>query len=107
MARYQIEWSAEARLDLFDLLNFYLERNGNAVYSRKLNAEIRKSVKIISKNPFTGIKTSNESAFIIFTGNYQIIYKVIDLTIVIVMIWDSRRNPENKTTLNHGSLNLT
>lgn len=99
MARYQIEWSTEARFDLFDLLNFYIERNGNAVYSRKLNAEIRKSVKIISKNPFTGIKTNSESIFIIFTGNYQIIYKVIDLTIVIVMIWDSRRNPEDNPPL--------
>ena len=33
MAKYKIEWSAEARLDLIDILEFYIIRNKSALLS--------------------------------------------------------------------------
>ena len=39
MAKYKIEWSIEARLDLIDILEYYLERNKSVVYSNKLNSK--------------------------------------------------------------------
>jgi hypothetical protein len=42
MAKFKIEWSIEAKADLFDILNFYLERNQSANYSKKLNIKITK-----------------------------------------------------------------
>jgi plasmid stabilization system protein ParE len=36
MAKYKIEWSIEARLDLIDILEYYIERNKSATYSKKL-----------------------------------------------------------------------
>jgi len=36
MARIKIEWSVEAKLDLTDILEFYIARNGNSSYSKKL-----------------------------------------------------------------------
>jgi hypothetical protein len=37
MAKRKIEWSVDAKLDLYNILNFYIERNGSAIYSKKLN----------------------------------------------------------------------
>jgi toxin YoeB len=99
VVKNKVEWSVEARLDLFEILNFYLLRNGTAYYSRKLNTKINKSIKRIVNNPFIGLKTNQESVYILITGDYQIIYERIDSIILVVMIWDSRRNPIDKSIL--------
>ena len=57
MAQFKIEWSIEARLDLLDILDFYITRNKSVVYSKKLNNKIIKSTKLIAKQPFIGTQT--------------------------------------------------
>lgn len=96
MVKYKIEWSIEARLDLLDILEFYFERNGNANYSRKLNSKINKSLKAVTKNPLIGLKTDIDSVRAIVTGDYQLIYEIINDTLLIVMVWDCRRNPDDR-----------
>lgn len=44
MAKFKVEWSVEARLDLLDILEFYLKRNGTSLYSRKLNKLINEGI---------------------------------------------------------------
>jgi plasmid stabilization system protein ParE len=96
MVKYKVEWSIEARLDLLDILDFYFQRNGNASYSRKINTRINKSIKLITKKPSLGLLTDIESVRALVTGNYQIIYEIIGTTILIIMVWDCRRDPEDK-----------
>lgn len=61
MVKFQIEWSIEAKLDLLDILDYYLKRNKSNLYSIKLNGKIIKSIKSLSKNPFIGISTDYNS----------------------------------------------
>jgi plasmid stabilization system protein ParE len=96
MARFKVEWSTEARLDLLDILEFYLERNGNLVYSSKINTKINRSIKLLIKNPFLGKKTEYDSVRALISGDYQIIYEIFDQMILIIMIWDCRRDPSDK-----------
>ena len=96
MVRFKIEWSIEARLDLIDILDFYIKRNKSNAYSIKLNAKINKSIKLLTKNPFLGTPTDYDSVRALITGDYQIIYEIFDQLILIIMIWDCRRNPEDK-----------
>ncbi len=96
MAKYKVEWSIEARLDLIDILEYYLERNKSSVYSNKLNSKIKRSLKLIAQNPLIGIKSEIETVRALITGDYQIIYETIDNLIVVLMIWDCRRDPEDK-----------
>jgi plasmid stabilization system protein ParE len=96
MVKFKIEWSVDARLDLIDILEFYTKQNGTATYSIKLNSEINKTVKLLSKNPVLGIRTNDDSVRTFVNGNYQIIYEVFDQLILIIMIWECRRNPEEK-----------
>jgi plasmid stabilization system protein ParE len=96
MVRVKIEWTIEARLDLLDIIEFYLQRNGNSIYSKKLNTRINESVKLLAKNPFLGRLTEDPAIRALITGDYQIIYEVFDKLVLIVMIWDCRRDPTDK-----------
>lgn len=96
MAKYKVVWSIEARLDLLDILEYYYQRNGNANYSRKLNSRIKKSIQLTTRNPLLGLLTDIESVRAIVTGDYQIIYEIIEKTLLIVMVWDCRRNPDEQ-----------
>lgn len=96
MVKFKIEWSIEAKLDLIDILEFYVNQNNSVVYSRKLHAEINKNIRLISKSPQIGIPTDYDSVKILIKGNYQIIYEIFDQLILIIMLWDCRRNPEDK-----------
>ena len=96
MAKYKVDWSSEARLDFFDILEFYITRNKSAIYSKKLRSKINRSIGRITKNPLIGIKSHKESVRVLITGDYQIIYEISDQVILIIMIWDCRRDPEDK-----------
>lgn len=96
MAKYKIDWSIEARLDLIDILEYYIKRNKSALYSKKLNSKINRNIKLITKNPFIGLQSEIESVRALITGDYQIIYELFDDLILIIMIWDCRRDPGDK-----------
>ena len=96
MAQRKIVWSKEARSDLYDILDFYIKRNKTATYSKKLNAKINKSILLLSQNPSLGTITDFDSVRAHVTGDYQIIYEIFNQLILIIMVWDCRRNPEDK-----------
>ena len=96
MVKYKIDWSIEARLDLINILEYYIKRNKSALYSKKLNSKINRSIKLITKNPLIGLPSQLESVRALITGDYQIIYEIFDDLIMIIMIWDCRRDPEDK-----------
>ena len=96
MVKYKIEWSIEARLDLLDILDFYISKNKSAAYSKKLYSKIHKSTRLIAKQPYIGTQTEIETVRAFITGDYHIIYEILDNKIYISMIWDCRRDPEYK-----------
>ena len=96
MVKYKVEWSIEARLDLIDILKFYITRNKSDLFSKKLNSKINKSIKLITKNPLIGLKSQIDSVRVLITGDYQIIYEILDNLIIIIMIWDCRRDPGDR-----------
>ena len=95
MVKRKIEWLAEAKLDLKDILDFYIERNGSAGYSKKLNSKFTNSIQLLEKNPFIGIKTDFDNVRSLIKDDYQIIYEIFDMSILILIIWDCRRNPDD------------
>ncbi|MCF8297029.1 MAG: type II toxin-antitoxin system RelE/ParE family toxin [Saprospiraceae bacterium] len=101
MVKFKVEWSVEARLDLLDQLEYYNQRNKTTTYSRKLYTKINKSINLISKNPKLGIKTDIDTVRALITDNYQIIYEIFEKQILIVMVWDCRRNPDDKVIDRH------
>lgn len=96
MAKYKISWSVEAEIDLTEILEFYIQRNKTVSYSKKLYSKIKKDISVICKNPKIGIRTELDTVRALITGDYHIIYEIIENNILISMLWDCRRNPEDK-----------
>ncbi|MCD4695939.1 MAG: type II toxin-antitoxin system RelE/ParE family toxin [Bacteroidales bacterium] len=94
MVTRKIIWSLRAKNDLFEILDFYYKRNGNASYSKKLNHKVKKTVSLLRKFPRLGIKTDEKNVRAIIEGDYIIFYEIKNTTIEIIMIWDSRKNPD-------------
>ncbi|HPT13802.1 MAG TPA: type II toxin-antitoxin system RelE/ParE family toxin [Bacteroidales bacterium] len=96
MARIKIAWSIEAKQDLVDILQFYNDRNGNPAYSKKLFVKINRNIRLLAKNPFLGIRTDDPDIRALITGDYQIIYEVFERLVLVLMIWDNRKDPDDK-----------
>jgi toxin YoeB len=96
MARHEVVWSSRARLELYEVLDFYIERNGTSEYSQKLFERIKASAELLGRHPNLGRKTDMENVRALVTEDYEIIYEVLDTNVLIVLIWDCRRNPDDK-----------
>lgn len=51
MVKFKIEWSVEARLDLIDILEFYIKQNDSATYSYFFVRLIPTFLHQIHRNP--------------------------------------------------------
>ena len=89
----RIIWSPRAKLDLFEILDFYYKRNGTKTYSIKLNENFRKAVRLIDKYPNIGIQTDISSTRVLIEGNYAVFYEIKADGIEISSIWDCRQTP--------------
>jgi toxin YoeB len=95
MVKRKIIWAPDANLDLLKILEYFQKRNGSKTYSRKLYFKIRKSVRLLGKNPFLGLQTDDENIRNLIEGDYAIFYKPDSETIYILSIWDCRQDPES------------
>lgn len=89
-----IVWSAVAKRNLKRIKRFYDERNQTSDYSKRLLRVFKDSAALIEKQPLIGKNTDMEGvkAFIIL--NYIIFYELLENHILILMVWDCRRDPE-------------
>lgn len=94
MAKRRIEWSSSAKIELFEILNFYYRRNGNRNYSIKLNRNIQSTLKLLIMFPQLGMKTSEGDIRVIFEGNFSVFYELSQSQVIIHSILDNQKNYE-------------
>ena len=91
----KIIWTDRADKTFTKILEFYVERNGSKLYSRKLNKEIQTLLSVLSKQIHLGAKTEKQRYRVFIRGNYKIFYEVDETHLIVHMIWDCRQNPES------------
>jgi addiction module RelE/StbE family toxin len=89
-----VVWAERAKNDLKSIKNFFDTRNQSTSYSKKLLKTLRDSTKLIEKFPLLSIPTEYENirGFVIL--EYIIFYEIMKEHILILLIWDCRRDPE-------------
>ena len=95
MAKRKIIWSYKAKSKLYEILEFYIERNKSKTYSVKLYKRILKDLKLILKMPNAGMKTDIESVRGLIVENLIVFYEHSADEITIHTIWDCRQNPDD------------
>ncbi len=94
MVKRKIIWSARAKKDLIEILEFYYQRNGTKTYSRKLNTRIHRSISLLASYAEIGIQTDVANIRNLIEGDLGIFYEIRPKTIEIITIWDHRQHPD-------------
>jgi len=95
MAKRNVTWSLTAKQTLKDILNYYNEIIGNNKYSNTLNKYFKRMISHIKSNNFIGRATEDKNLRALVYKHYEMLYRLSNNEIEIVIIWDSRRNPED------------
>lgn len=89
----KVNWSPLAQEKRKNILEYWKERNGNGVYSIKLNSLFKKATQQLSKFPYLGRSSDIEGVRIKIVRDYLLFYEVTESSIEILTVWDSRQNP--------------
>ena len=95
MAKRAVIWTETARKEFRKTLAFYRKRNGSSQYSKKLSGEIKDTLRILSGQPYAGKLTDVLEVRIAIKQVYEIYYKLEDHRLVVLLVWDTRRDPNN------------
>ena len=95
MGKKKVIWAEAAVRDLDKILIYYEERNGNAVFSKRLLHEFKKLTKLIQQNNFLErpVESKDASLRVFVLGNYLMFYEIRKDIIEIKLVWDNRQNP--------------
>ena len=96
MAKRKIVWSNRAIKRLYNILEFYDQRNKSKTYSKKLYQLLTKQVKILIKFPEIGLKTTEETTRGLIIGDFIVYYQLTEDKIIIHTVWDCRQDPDSK-----------
>ncbi len=94
MARRKITWTKTAIFEKKEILEYWFNRNKSKTYSLKLNRLFMAELKALSLNPEIGKKTKFENIRARIIRDYLLFYEILENELVVLSIWDSRRNPE-------------
>jgi plasmid stabilization system protein ParE len=95
MGKRRIIWSENANKKLFEILEYYAQRNKSKRYSIKLYNRIRNELLLLAKQPEIGIKTDIEDVRGLIVDDYLLFYEFDVNSIIVHTLWDCRQNPED------------
>lgn len=87
-----VVWSETAKKDLLHIKSFFDERNGSASYSNKLLKTFRNAAHFIERHPMAS-KAFNDQVRGFILAEYIIFFQIMETHILILTIWDGRRDP--------------
>lgn len=94
MVKREVIWSQKAKIKLFNILDFYKNRNKSTSYSKKLYREFNHQLSLVDKQPEMGIKTDFEIIRGLIVEHFILYYEVTKEHIIVHTLWDSRQNPD-------------
>ena len=88
----RITWINIAKISFIQILEFYVDRNKSKTYSRKLNSQIKRTVKLLLKFPLIGKKTDFAEIRVLVYDKFKIFYQLTEEEIIIHFVFDTRQD---------------
>ena len=93
----KIVWTDFAIRNLKNIFEYHVEK-ANRKIAHKIKQKILTSAKQLISNPESGqlefyLESLNQNHRYILTGNYKIIYRIVESNMVINYIFDVKQNP--------------
>jgi hypothetical protein len=93
VAQLKVFWTESAIRQRNFIFEYWIERNQNYNFVKKLNLQIKNVISLLKKSPELGKQTDFKNTRALIIGNYSILYQKIDNQIIITGLWDNRQNP--------------
>lgn len=94
MAKPRIIWSLKAKEKRVELMQFYIQRNENKNYTKKLNSIINQELRRLIDYPNLGIRTELDQIRGLIIKDLILFYEINEDSIIVHTLWDARQNPE-------------
>jgi hypothetical protein len=94
MAARKIIWSHKANIKLFQILEFYSERNKSTTYSKRIFRKFKKELALLKTQPELGTKTDDKLIRGLIVDEFILFYEATSEVIIVHSIWDCRQNPQ-------------
>lgn len=91
----RIVWTHTAKNARREILAYWIKHNGSNTYSKKLSKLLRIKVSLLEAEHYLGKPSDFENVRVTLVSHFSIFYKVTETAIVVVGIWDNRRNPDD------------
>jgi toxin YoeB len=95
MAQRKVIWSPRAQIRLYDILEYFAQRNKSRSYSAKLYRTFTKELAFVSKQPDIGIRTELDDIRGLIVGDYILFYETTPTQIIVHTLWDCRQDPNS------------
>jgi len=89
----RIIWSPNSLADRVRIFDYWFQRIGDKKYSRKLDSELKSTIKHLARFPQIGRQIDGREERFIVKDFYQVFYLETVNEIHILHLWDSRRDP--------------
>lgn len=99
MVKRGVVWTVNAEDKLFDILQFFAERNSSNTYSLYLYDKFKEELENVALFPEIGIKTSVEQIRGLIVLDYILFYEVTEEQIIVLKIWDCRQDPKYRNII--------
>ena len=94
MAQLSIFWTETAIRQRNYIFEYWIKRNKNNTYAKKLNEKIKERTELLKHNPEIGKKTEFKNTRAISLGHYTVFYQKYHSKIIITAFWDNRQEPQ-------------
>jgi len=91
----RIIWTNTAKKARTEILQYWIKHNRSSVYSKKLSKLLRQKVELLQSEHYFGKPTDFKDVRVTLVNNFSLFYKVKEDAIIIVGLWDNRRNPDD------------
>jgi len=92
----KVVWTQKARNEKDQILHYYLEPNGSPTYSRIPRQHFSQGLELVRVQEGIGKQTSRDEIRCLFVLDYSLFYRLDSQSIIVLSVWDNRRNPEQR-----------
>ena len=95
---YKVVWSPKAQESFFEIID-YLDNNWSPEVKENFINKTKTLIERISKRPYS-YRASIAPKFheVLITKQNLLIYRIVQETVQVVIIWDTRKNPKRKVS---------
>ncbi|WP_459072826.1 type II toxin-antitoxin system RelE/ParE family toxin [Halocola ammonii] len=95
MVEKTVHWSLRANRDKLAIFEYWINRNRSITYAQKLERLFNEAMKLAATFPEAGTPTNTKKVRYRQIRHFKIFYQISEKSLIVLLIWDDRRDTAN------------